>query len=262
MRVLISPCLVSLLFLSACGSDSGGAISAGGAPGVGGTGTETGGGPAAPTAGTGATPSVGSGGTAPSSGGSGNGTGGTAVASGGSGPPTTSASGKGNGDDGDLFPPGSYVPFDPNAGGTTGGPSTGGGTGASTDATVTSQIGGSVNGSAKFTQKGTDVTVVVKLTKCSNGTLGIHINSGDSCDNTGTEGKPWDGKRGNIGDSGSIVCSNGSANLTYTRSGTDPALNWTIGDHNLKTDITNYVVIVSQNADGSGNYLGCGNFFK
>jgi hypothetical protein len=176
-------------------------------------------------------------------------------------------SGTGGNDDGGLFDPGLAVPFDPNAAGGTGGApvSVGGsGGGVNTDGfSVTSHISGNVNGTAEFTQHGVDVTVVVKLTKCPDGTLGIHINDGDSCDNTGTEGKPWDGNRGNIGDMGTIMCSKNSASLTYTRKGTDPTMNWTVGDH-TKADLTPYVVIVSSAADGKSmsSFIGCGNFFK
>lgn len=172
----------------------------------------------------------------------------------------------GSNDDGGLFDPTQAVPFDPNAGGTGGAAPTTGGTGGSVNTdglSVTSHIGGDVNGTAEFTQHGSDVTVVVKLTKCPDGTLGIHINDGDSCDNKGTEGKPWDGMRGNIGDTGTIVCSKNSASLTHTRSGADPTMAWTVGDH-TKTDITPYVVIVSSEPDGQAmeSFIGCGNFFK
>jgi hypothetical protein len=175
-------------------------------------------------------------------------------------------SGTGGNDDGSLFDPAQAVPFDPNAGGTGGAaPMTGGtGGGVNTDGlSVTSHISGKVNGTAEFTQHGTDVTVVVKLTKCPEGTLGIHINDGASCDNAGTEGKPWDGKRGDIGDTGTISCSQNSAAMTYTRSGADPAMNWTVGDH-TRTDITAYVVVVSSDADGQAmsSFIGCGNFFR
>jgi hypothetical protein len=173
--------------------------------------------------------------------------------------------GAGGGDNGGLFDPGHSVPFDPNAGGAGGAVASGGSGGLNINGnTVTSTIAGKVNGQATFVQTGADVSVTVKLTSCPSGVLGIHINDGDSCDNAGTEGKPWDGKRGNIGDTGTITCANNSANLTYTRLGSDPATNWTIGDHNLKTDITSYVVIVSSNADGVSNtaFIGCGNFFK
>ncbi len=253
VRVLLGGCLAWLSLLPACGASDSEAPGAAGEPSAVAGGVN-------PSSGSGAIPSAGG---APGAG-SGSTTGGTmnAAATGGS-APTNSSGGKGNGDDGDLFPPESSVPFDPTVGGAGGTPAVGGAGGKNTDgATITSQIGGSgVNGSAKFTQTGADVTVVVKLTKCPNGTIGLHINNGDSCDNMGTEGKPWDGKRGNIGDSGSITCNNNSANLTYTRSGSDPALKWTIGDH-ASTDITFYVVIASTNADGSGSYIGCGNFFK
>jgi hypothetical protein len=171
--------------------------------------------------------------------------------------------GTGGGDDGDLFDGGSAVAVDLSAGGATT-VGTGGAGGKNNDGvSATSHINqiGGFDGTAVFTQNGTDVTVVVKLTKCPDGVLGLHINSGDSCDNAGAEKLPWDGKRGNIGDSGTITCKSNSGSLTYTRSGADPTLSWSVGDHNIKTDVTNYVVIASTKADGTSNFIGCGNFF-
>jgi hypothetical protein len=256
MRVLISGCMAWTLLLPACGanpaaqgtaaagSNAGGAAAAGATSSTAGTA-----GSVASVAGAGAS-------TAGASSTGGASTLGTAGA-----PPAQG--GAGGGDNGGLFDPGSSVPFDPNAGGSGGAVASGGSGGLNIDGnTVTSHIGGSASGQATFTQKGADVTVTVKLTACPAGVLGIHINNGDSCDNMGTEGMPWDGKRGNIGDTGTITCANNSANLTYTRLGTDPATNWTIGDHNLKTDITSYVVIVSSVAAGTSGFIGCGNFFQ
>jgi hypothetical protein len=258
MRVLISGCMAWALLLPACGaqpaaqgtasagSNAGGAAAAGGATSsaAGAAGSVVMAGAGASTAGA---SSTGTGGASPV---------GTAGA-----PPAQG--GAGGGDNGGLFDPGSSVPFDPNAGGTGGAVASGGSGGLNIDGnTVTSHISGSASGQATFTQKGADVMVTVKLTSCPAGVLGIHINDGDSCDNAGTEGKPWDGKRGNIGDMGTITCANNSANLTYTRVGTDPTANWTIGDHNLKTDITSYVVIVSSVAAGTSGFIGCGNFFQ
>jgi hypothetical protein len=255
MRVLSSGCAALLLLLSACGANPAapGSTAAAGAGGAG-----TAGAPPATAGAAGNAPAGGgaSSAGAPSSAGAGVvGVAGAPIALGGA----------GGGDNGGLFDPNSSVPFDPNAGGAGGAVASGGSGGLNIDGnTVTSTIGGKVNGTATFTQTGADVKVVVKLSACPSGVLGIHINDGDSCDNPGTEGKPWDGKRGNIGDTGSITCANNSANLTYTRTGGDPTTNWTIGDHNLKTDITSYVVIVSSSADGVSNaaFIGCGNFFK
>ena len=246
MRALTSGCLVWLLFLSACASsDPGNSVTAAnaGAPagGAANTGTSVGG---AADAGT-------------SAGGAAN-TGGSPGAAG----PVAGSGGNGGGDNGDLFEPGSDVPFNPDAG------SSAGSGGAPATAPpgdgnmVTAHIGGSASGTALFTQKGTDVTVVVKLTQCPTGTLGIFITNGLSCDNTTTEGTVWDGKRGYIGDTGAITCNNNSASLTYTRSGSDPTLNWTVADHNTKTDLSQYVVIVTSSASPTSSYIACGNFFS
>jgi hypothetical protein len=40
--------------------------------------------------------------------------------------------------------------------------------------------------------------------------------------------------------------------LTYTRSGSDPALAWTVGDHNTNTDVTLHPMMLDSN---------CGTFF-
>jgi hypothetical protein len=47
--------------------------------------------------------------------------------------------------------------------------------------------------------------------------------------------------------------------LTYTRAGTDPATNWTVGDHAFATDVTAHVMIVMDTANT--NRIACGNFF-
>ena len=57
---------------------------------------------------------------------------------------------------------------------------------------------GSLNGTAVFTQAGTDVTVVVKVAKCSDGTHGIAVRAGFSCDSDALEKEVWDGKRGEL----------------------------------------------------------------
>jgi hypothetical protein len=255
MRVLISGCMAWLLLLPACGAQP--AAQGGAAAGSNAGGAAAGG---ATSSAAGAAGSVVSAAGASAAAGAGS-TGGAPVVGSAGAPPAQG--GAGGGDNGGLFDPGSSVPFDPNAGGTGGAVASGGSGGLNIDGnTVTSHIAGSASGTATFTQSGANVMVTVKLTACPAGMLGIHINNGDSCDNTGTEGMPWDGKRGNIGDTGTITCANNSANLTYTRMGTDPTTNWTVGDHNLKTDITSYVVIVSSTAAGTSGFIGCGNFFQ
>jgi hypothetical protein len=101
-----------------------------------------------------------------------------------------------------------------------------------------------------FTQKGTDVTMVATASNCAAGTHALQIHAGFSCDNAGTELGVWDGKRGD--GIPAITCANNKGTLTYTRLGADPATNWTVGDHNTKTDIT----LHPMSADTS-----CGTFF-
>ena len=43
-------------------------------------------------------------------------------------------------------------------------------------------------------------------------------------------------------------------------SGSDPNTNWTVADHNLDTDVTGHVVIVTPAGD-PGDRIACGNFF-
>jgi len=113
----------------------------------------------------------------------------------------------------------------------------------------TCHIGGS-NFVLVFTQKGKDVTMVVTATNCAAGTHTFQIHAGFSCDNAGTEGGVWDGARG--AGIPTLTCANNKGTLTYTRAGTDPTTNWTVGDHNTKTDVT----LHPMSADSS-----CGTFF-
>jgi hypothetical protein len=101
-----------------------------------------------------------------------------------------------------------------------------------------------------FTQKGKDVTMVATGSNCGSASHTLQIRGGFSCDNAGTEGGVWDGKRGD--GIPPLVCANGKGTLTYTRSGADSTMNWTVGDHNTKTDVT----LHPMSADSS-----CGTFF-
>jgi hypothetical protein len=146
-------------------------------------------------------------------------------------------------------------------------PSTGGeggdGDGPPGDGNVaTSMIGGSVSGTAIFTQTGIDVAVVIELNNCPAGAHPIRIHGGFSCDNDSTIEGVWDGERGaGIGGMESVImCDGSNGSLTYTRPGDNPALNWTVGDHNLDTDVTAHVIIISE-VDNLGQRVACGNFF-
>jgi hypothetical protein len=128
---------------------------------------------------------------------------------------------------------------------------------------ATSRIAGGINGTAEFTQRGIDVTVVITLTNCATGDHVIRIHDGYACDNATTQGKIWDGKRGDgIGGPSSVINCNAARTgmLTYTRPGADPALNWTVADHNLATDVTSHVLIVTDPANPATRQA-CGNFF-
>jgi hypothetical protein len=116
--------------------------------------------------------------------------------------------------------------------------------------TATLRIGG-LGLTAVFTQKGTDVTMAVTATNCSQGSHVIEIHGGFSCDNAGTQGPVWDGKRG-AGIPALTCGADRRGTLMYTRSGADPATAWTVGDHATKTDVTLHPAIASGN---------CGTFF-
>lgn len=117
-------------------------------------------------------------------------------------------------------------------------------------ATGTLRISG-LDLSAVFTQKDTDVTMVLTATNCPQGSYVLRIHAGFACDNAGTQGGVWDGKRGD--GIPMLVCgADKKASLTYTRSGADAETNWTVGDHNTKTDVTLHPALVAGK---------CGTFF-
>lgn len=185
----------------------------------------TGGGPANSTGGTGGV-SGGSGGTA----GGGDGTGGV--------PPNPSGF-----DDGKLFAdagPPKIPPMDAGTSDGSAGNDGGAGIGMAVKMFPTQGI------SLSFTQTGADVTMVATHKGC--GAFTIQIHGGFSCDNASTQGGVWDGKRGD-GITGTVACDMASqtGKLTYTRSGADPTLNWTVGDHNAKTDLTYHPIFVDGN---------------
>jgi hypothetical protein len=121
------------------------------------------------------------------------------------------------------------------------------------DASVPSDASGQASGVAvkmfpslginlSFTQNGTDVKMVATHKGC--GAMMVQIHDGFSCDNTSTQGGVWDGKRGD-GIAGPVTCdASQTGTLTYTRPGNDPTLNWTVGDHNAKTDVTYHPIFV------------------
>jgi hypothetical protein len=102
--------------------------------------------------------------------------------------------------------------------------------------TATLHIGG-FGLTAVFSQKGVDVTMVVNATNCAQGNHTLQLHGGFSCDNAGTEGPVWDGKRGD--GIPQLTCgADKHGTLTYTRTGADLSMNWTVGDHSTKTDVT------------------------
>jgi hypothetical protein len=112
---------------------------------------------------------------------------------------------------------------------------------------ATAHIGGFT---AVFTQKGTDVTLVLSG-NCS-GSHKIEIHEGYACDDP-TKGPVWGGPRGTgLFSAGSTFTCDGTNKPTYTRSGADPKTNWTVADHNATTDVTLHPILVDNS---------CGTFF-
>jgi hypothetical protein len=201
--------------------------------------------------------------TTTTTGGTSSATGGTGTVSSGGLPPIPLAgSGQaiGGGDQGSLFPPDGSVPIMP--------PDTGGSSAGGTPSTipgdgkvVTSMIRGSINGTAVFSQKGEDVTVVVNLMSgCADGKHMFRIHDGDSCDNATTEGVPWGTRGTGWGPADGIQCSGGKGMMMDTRLGADKTKNITVGTHDLSTDVSTHVVIVSDEKDPNSR-ASCGNFF-
>ena len=263
MRLLTFGSLTGLLYLAACGTSDpaapgpGGGSAGGPVSGAGAPVSSSAGSP--PVASSGGSANSGSSGVHAGAGGAGTGPAQAAGAG-----TVVDNAGRGGNDDGGLFSGNGIVPVMLSGGApsTGGGPSFGG-SGPGNSGRGIAHIGGSASGTATFTT-GADgsVTVVVSLTSCPSGTIGIFVMNGDSCDNTGTEGTAWDGKRGNIGDTGALSCNNGKASLMYTRPKTDPAVAWSVGDHNFVTDVTAHVVIVTSSSSVTSSHIGCGNFFS
>ena len=112
---------------------------------------------------------------------------------------------------------------------------------------ATAHIGGYT---AVFTQKGTDVTLVLSG-NCS-GSHKIEIHEGYACDDP-TKGPVWGGARGTgLFSAGSTFTCDGTSKATYTRSGADPKTSWTVADHNAMTDVTLHPILVDNS---------CGTFF-
>jgi hypothetical protein len=205
-----------------------------------------------------------SGGSARSSGGSAGSSGGSAGSSGGAGGPPRGSGGfnsplEGGFDDGHLFADAS-APLPPPEIDAAAPPRQDAGRsdarndGPAGGATATCAIP-AVGLTAVFTQNGADVTVVVTATRCPAGNHVLQIRDGFSCDSASTQGGIWGGRRGTgIGNATSTITCSASmqASLTYTRSGADPALAWTVGDHSNTTDVTTHPMTLDSN---------CGTFF-
>jgi hypothetical protein len=141
-----------------------------------------------------------------------------------------------------------------------GGSSAMGGAGAPSATATATFNSGAVRGTAVFTQVGADVTVRVSITGCSAGAHQMFIGSGFSCDNATLAGGIWDTARGPIGTNGQITCVAGTTTVNYTRTGGNPATQWSVADHVMATDVTNHVVVISSATDVNTRQ-GCANFF-
>ena len=155
-------------------------------------------------------------------------------------------------DNGKLFTDAATVPPDAGNGGTPETPPTGDvvSSGIPGDGNMATAQIGSLGLKAVFTQKGMDVTVVITATKCPAGNHTFEVHEGFACDDP-TKGPVWGGRRGT--GLAPLVCgADQKGTLTYTRSGADPALKWTVADHNKDTDVTLHPIMVEAN---------CGTFF-
>jgi hypothetical protein len=173
--------------------------------------------------------------------------------------PGAGGSASATGDNGDLFPPDAST-TDEILKGTAGTP----GSGTPDASSATPDGGSTIPGDGNtatahvagytlvFTQKGTDVTLVVSSGNCS-GTHKIEVHEGYACDDP-TKGPVWGGSRGTgiFNAASSFTCDAATKSATYTRSGADPATNWTVADHNPKTDVTLHPILVDNS---------CGTFF-
>jgi hypothetical protein len=91
---------------------------------------------------------------------------------------------------------------------------------------------------------------VITATKCPAGNHNFEVHEGFACDDP-TKGPVWGGMRGT--GIGPLVCgADQKGTLTYTRSGANPALKWTVADHDKYTDVTLHPIMVEAN---------CGTFF-
>jgi hypothetical protein len=228
-------CAVGLVVCGVgCGS------SAGGGGGSGGAGTAATGG----AIGTGG--AVGSGGSSPSSGG--------AVGSGG----RLASGGSSTGGQGTVS--GGVSGMAGRGGAGNGGRSGMGGAVAPSASAIATFNSGAVRGMATFTQTGADVTVMINITGCAAGAHQMFIGAGFSCDSAALAGGIWDGMRGPIGTNGQITCVGGNTTVSYTRTGGNPATQWTVADHVMATDVTNHVIVVAS-ANDINTRQGCANFF-
>jgi len=144
----------------------------------------------------------------------------------------------------------------------TGGMGTGGvgtgGTGAggmTATATIAGFGTGTVTGTAKFTQTGTDVTVVVTLANCPDGLHGVHIHQGTSCADATMQGAHWDMTRGEgIPD---VMCTGMAGTSMVTRKADMPALAWTVGGA-AATNVIGHAFVVHDTSATPPPRIGCG----
>ncbi|MEA2698137.1 MAG: hypothetical protein QOI66_2408 [Myxococcales bacterium] len=200
-------------------------------------------------------PGAGGGSGAPGNGGGGSAsTGGSPQGGGGTHPSGSGGASQGNGfDDGKLFQDAGPVTAPPAEDAGTGpadaGPKPEAGGPPADGTTATAKVG-SLGLDAVFTQKGADVILVVTATKCPAGSHAFRIHEGFACDDP-TNKPVWGGKRGD-GISPLVCGADQKGTFTYTRSGADPTLKWTIGDQSLTTDVTLHPIFVDNS---------CGTFF-
>ena len=106
-----------------------------------------------------------------------------------------------------------------------------------------------------FTQNGTDVTVTINVTGCTNAKqYPVHIHTGPACDDASTQGGHWDTTRGE--GIPLISCSGTQGTATLTRPATDATIAWSVGG-DTTTNVIGHLVVV-HDADVTTTRIGCG----
>jgi len=126
---------------------------------------------------------------------------------------------------------------------------------ATATAAISGLMGGTMTGTATFTQDGTDVSLTLTLTGCTDGKqYPVHIHQGTSCADATAQGGHWDTARGE--GIPNIPCAGTTGTVSHTRVPTPPETAWTIGGE-ATSDVVGHVIVV-HDADMPSTRIACG----